>query len=534
MAGDGEREAARTTTSSGIPLAQEYGPESVAGRPDAEIGAAGAYPYTRGVQSTMYRGRLWTMRQYAGFSTARESNARYRYLLEQGQTGLSVAFDLPTQMGYDSDAPEAEGEVGRVGVAIDSLADMEQLFDGIPLDKVSTSMTINSTAPILLALYVAVAERQGVPRSALAGTTQNDVLKEYIARGTYIFPPEPSMRLITDVFEWCSAELPKWNTISISGYHMREAGATAAQELAFTFADAIAYVDAAIARGMEVDAIGPRLSFFFAAWTDILEETAKFRAARRIWARIMRERFGAKNEKSLHCRFHVQTAGSALTAQSIDNNVVRAAYQALAAIFGGAQSLHVNGKDEALALPTEESARLALRTQQVLAHEAGVIGTVDPLGGSWAIEALTDKIEAEALELIAETDRLGGAVAAISAGFPQRAIQDAAFAYQREVERGDRVIVGVNRFVDEEASTPPIARIDPAREKEQVASLTSFRAARNAAAAAAALAAIQAAAKGNTNLMPLLIDGVKAGLTVGEISGALRVIWGEYRESLVL
>ena len=534
MTGGGEREAARTTTSSGIPLAQEYGPESVAGRPGAEIGAAGAYPYTRGVQSTMYRGRLWTMRQYAGFSTARESNARYRYLLEQGQTGLSVAFDLPTQMGYDSDAPEAEGEVGRVGVAIDSLADMEQLFDGIPLDKVSTSMTINSTAPILLALYVAVAERQGVPRSALAGTTQNDVLKEYIARGTYIFPPEPSMRLITDVVEWCSAELPKWNTISISGYHMREAGATAAQELAFTFADAIAYVDAAIARGMEVDEIGPRLSFFFAAWTDILEETAKFRAARRIWARLMRERFGATNEKSLHCRFHVQTAGSALTAQSIDNNVVRAAYQALAAILGGAQSLHVNGKDEALALPTEESARLALRTQQVLAHEAGVIGTVDPLGGSWAIEALTDKIEAEVLELIAETDRLGGAVAAISAGFPQRAIQDAAFAYQREVERGDRVIVGVNRFVDEEASTPPIARIDPAREKEQVASLTSFRAARNAAAAAAALAAIQAAAKGGTNLMPLLIDGVKVGLTVGEISGALREIWGEYRESLVL
>lgn len=534
MAGDAEREVARTTTSSGIPLAQEYGPASAARRLEGEIGTAGAYPYTRGVQTTMYRGRLWTMRQYAGFSTARESNARYRYLLEQGQTGLSVAFDLPTQMGYDSDAPEAEGEVGRVGVAIDSLADMEQLFDGIPLDKVSTSMTINATAPILLALYVAVAERQGVPRSALAGTTQNDVLKEYIARGTYIFPPEPSMRLITDVVEWCSAELPKWNTISISGYHMREAGATAAQELAFTFADAIGYVEAAISRGMEVDAIGPRLSFFFAAWTDILEETAKFRAARRIWARLMRERFGAKSEKSLHCRFHVQTAGSALTAQSIDNNVVRAAYQALAAIFGGAQSLHVNGKDEALALPTEESARLALRTQQVLAHEAGVIGTVDPLGGSWAIEALTDKIEAEALELIAETDRLGGAVAAITAGFPQRAIQDAAFAYQREVERGERVIVGVNRFVDEEASTPPIARIDPAREQEQIASLTSFRLARNAAAAAAALADIQSAARGSANLMPLLIDGVNVGLTVGEISGALREIWGEYRESLVL
>ena len=468
---------------------------------------------------------------FRSFSTARESNARYRYLLEQGQTGLSVAFDLPTQMGYDSDAPEAEGEVGRVGVAIDSLADMEQLFDGIPLDTVSTSMTINATAPILLALYVAVAERQGVPRSALAGTTQNDVLKEYIARGTYIFPPGPSLRLITDLVEWCGRELPKWNTISISGYHMREAGATAAQELAFTFSNAIAYVEAAIARGMAVDDVGPRLSFFFAAWTDILEETAKFRAARRIWARVMRDRFGAKNEKSLHCRFHVQTAGSALTAQSIDNNVIRAAYQALAAILGGAQSLHVNGKDEALALPTEASARLALRTQQVLAHEAGVTGTVDPLGGSWAIEALTDAVEADALALIAETDRLGGAVPAISAGFPQRAIHDAAFAYQREVESGERVIVGVNRFVEEQMSTPPIARIDPAREREQVAALAAFRATRDAAAIARSIAAIKVAANGRDNLMPLLIDGVKAGLTVGEISGALREVWGEHRES---
>ncbi len=534
MAGDGERETARTSTSSGLPLSQEYGPESAAGRPADATGTAGSYPYTRGVQPTMYRGRLWTMRQYAGFSTAKESNARYRYLLEQGQTGLSVAFDLPTQMGYDSDAPEAEGEVGRVGVAIDSLADMEQLFDGIPLDKVSTSMTINSTAPILLALYVAVAERQGVSRAALSGTTQNDLLKEYIARGTYIFPPAPSLRLITDVVEWSSAELPKWNTISISGYHMREAGATAAQELAFTFANAIAYVGAAVARGMQVDAIAPRLSFFFAAWTDILEETAKFRAARRIWARLMKERFGATNEKSLLCRFHVQTAGSALTAQSIDNNVVRAAYQALAAVLGGAQSLHVNGKDEALALPTEESARLALRTQQVLAHEAGVAGTVDPLGGSWAIEALTDTIESEVLALIAETDRLGGAVAAISAGFPQRAIQDAAFAYQRDVEGGTRVIVGVNQFVDEAVTTPPIARIDPAREREQVASLKSFRASRDAAAVAERLDAIKVAARGSENLMPHLISGVKAGLTVGEISGALREIWGEYRELLVL
>lgn len=534
MAKDERLERARTSTSSGLPLSQEYGPVSAAERPAEAIGSAGSYPYTRGVQPTMYRGRLWTARQYAGFSTARESNARYRYLLEQGQTGLSVAFDLPTQMGYDSDAAEAEGEVGRVGVAIDSVADMEALFDGIPLDRVSTSMTINSTAPILLALYVAVAERQGVPRSALSGTTQNDLLKEYIARGTYIFPPGPSLRLITDVIEWCSVELPKWNTISISGYHMREAGATAVQELAFTFANAIAYVEAAIARGLSIDSIAPRISFFFAAWTDILEETAKFRAARRVWARLMRERFKAQSEKSLLCRFHVQTAGSALTAQSIDNNVVRAAYQALAAVLGGAQSLHVNGKDEALALPTEESARLALRTQQVLAHEAGVAGTVDPLGGSWAIEALTDQIEREVLAAIGEIDRIGGAVAAISAGVPQRAIQDAAFAYQREIEQGERIIVGVNQFVDEAVSTPPIARIDPAREREQVEALKRFRATRSSADVQRLITTIKDTARGGDNLMPYLIDGVKAGLTVGEISGALRETWGEYRESLVL
>ena len=530
-----ERDAARRSTASGVPLDEAYGPESAAARDAAtEIAAPGAFPYTRGVQATMYRGRLWTMRQYAGFSTAAESNARYRYLLEQGQTGLSVAFDLPTQMGYDSDAPEAEGEVGRVGVAIDSLADMEQLFAGIPLDKVSTSMTINATAPILLALYVVVAENQGVPRAALAGTTQNDLLKEYIARGTYIFPPTASIRLITDVFEWCAAELPKWNTISISGYHMREAGATAAQELGFTFANAIAYVDAAIARGMSVDAIAPRISFFFAAWTDILEEVAKFRAARRLWARIMRDRFGATNEKSLMCRFHVQTAGSTLTAQSIDNNVVRTAYQALAAVLGGAQSLHVNGKDEALALPTEEAARLALRTQQIVAHESGVAGTVDPLGGSYAIEALTDRLEAEALALIAECDRLGGAVAAVAAGLPQRAIQDAAFAYQREVESGERVIVGMNRFVDEAVTTPPIARIDPAREQEQVVALQAHRAARNASAAAAALSAVERCAAGSDNLMPPILEAVRTGCTVGEISNALRRTWGEHRESLVL
>ncbi|MFM8914763.1 MAG: methylmalonyl-CoA mutase [Candidatus Limnocylindrus sp.] len=527
------RDVARDTTASGARLETTYGP-NLARDTAAEIGSAGAFPYTRGVQETMYRGRLWTMRQYAGFSTARESNERYRYLLEQGQTGLSVAFDLPTQMGYDSDAAEAEGEVGRVGVAIDSIADMETLFQGIPLDKVSTSMTINSTAPILLALYVAVAERQGVSRAELSGTTQNDLLKEYIARGTYIFPPEPSLRLITDVFEWCATELPKWNTISISGYHMREAGATAAQELAFTFADAIAYVDAAVARGLAVDAIAPRLSFFFAAWTDILEEVAKFRAARRIWARIMRDRYGAKSEKSLLCRFHVQTAGSTLTAQSIDNNVVRAAYQALAAVLGGAQSLHVNGKDEALALPTEASARLALRTQQVLAHEAGVAGTVDPLGGSYAVEALTDQVERDALALIAEVDRLGGMVAAVAAGFPQRAIQDSAYAYQREVESGERVIVGVNRFVDEEVETPSIARIDPAREREQVAQLQSFRAGRDAAAATAAILEVIDTAKGSANMMPPILAAVKAGCTVGEISAALRSVWGEHRDAMVL
>ena len=533
MAGEAERDAARGVTSSGTPLEVAYGPHD-APSGASSIGAPGLFPYTRGVQGTMYRGRLWTMRQYAGFSTARESNARYRYLLGQGQTGLSVAFDLPTQMGYDSDAPESEGEVGRVGVAIDSLADMEALFDGIPLDRVSTSMTINSTAPILLALYVAVAERQGVARSELSGTTQNDLLKEYIARGTYIYPPAASMRLITDLFAWCGTELPRWNTISISGYHMREAGATAAQELGFTFANAIAYVEAARAGGLEVDAIGPRLSFFFAAWTDVLEEVAKFRAARRIWAKIMRDRFGAKSEKSLHCRFHVQTAGSALTAQSIDNNVVRAAYQALAAVLGGAQSIHVNGKDEALALPTEDSARLALRTQQLLAHESGVAGTVDPLGGSYAIEALTDRIERDALSIIAEVDRVGGAVAAIQTGLPQRAIQESAFTYQREIERGERVIVGVNRYVDEQVATPPIARIDPALEREQVRSLTAFKASRDTTALESALAAVDAAARGTENLMPPILAAVKAGATVGEISYTLRVVFGEHRESLVL
>src|SRR5687768_15998886 len=404
---------------------------------DRELGRAGEFPFTRGVQPTMYRSRFWTMRQYAGFATAEETNQRFRYLLDQGQTGLSVAFDLPTQMGYDSDAPEAEGEVGRVGVPISSLADMEVLLDGLPLGEVSTSMTINATAPILLALYVAAAEKHGVPRERIAGTTQNDILKEYIARGTWIYPPRPSMRLVTDIFEFCARELPRWNTISISGYHMREAGATAAQELAFTLADAIAYCEAAVARGLDVDAFAGRLSFFFAAWSELFEEVAKFRVARRMWATIMRERFGATNPKSLLCRFHVQTAGSSLTAQSIDNNVVRTTIQALAAVLGGAQSLHTNSRDEALALPTEAAARLALRTQQVIAYESGVTATPDPLAGSYFIERLTDQLEAAANDYLAEIESLGGAVKAIEAGYQQRQIQEAAYHSQRRIEAGE-------------------------------------------------------------------------------------------------
>ena len=416
---------ARFETSSGVEIADLYTPADVAGLDEElDLGRPGEYPFTRGVQPTMYRGRLWTMRQYAGFATAAETNERFRYLLAQGQTGLSVAFDLPTQMGYDSDAPEAEGEVGRVGVPVSSLADMEALFAGIPLGEVSTSMTINATAAILLALYVAAAGKQGVPRDRVAGTTQNDILKEYIARGTYIFPPRPSMRLVTDIFEFSARELPRWNTISISGYHMREAGATAAQELAFTMADAIAYVEAAVARGLDVDAFAGRLSFFFAAWSELFEEVAKFRAARRIWARLIRDRFGARDPRSMMCRFHVQTAGSSLTAQSIDNNVVRTTVQALAAILGGAQSLHTNSRDEALALPTAEAARLALRTQQILAHEAGVTETPDPLAGSYYVETLTDQLEAAARELIDEIEGLGGTLAAIEGGFQQRQIQE--------------------------------------------------------------------------------------------------------------
>jgi methylmalonyl-CoA mutase N-terminal domain/subunit len=474
------------------------------------------------------------MRQYAGFATAEETNRRFRYLLDHGQTGLSVAFDLPTQMGYDSDAPEAEGEVGRVGVPISSLADMEVLVDGLPLGDVSTSMTINATAPILLALYVAAAEAQGVPRERISGTTQNDILKEYIARGTYIFPPRPSMRLVTDVFEFCARELPRWNTISISGYHMREAGATAAQELAFTLADAIAYVEAAVERGLDVDDFAGRLSFFFAAWSELFEEVAKFRVARRMWATIMRERFGATNPKSLLCRFHVQTAGSSLTAQSIDNNVVRTTVQALAAILGGAQSLHTNSRDEALALPTEEAARLALRTQQILAYEAGVTETPDPLAGSYYVESLTNELEAAAWAYLDEIESLGGTLAAIERGFQQREIQEAAYRVQRAVDSGDQVVVGVNKFRDDEVATPPTHRIDPEGERRQIDRVRKVRAERSTEAWAAAMDELERVALADGNLMPAILAAVRAYATVGEISDRLRVTWGEHRELITV
>ena len=522
---------ARFETSSGVEIADLYTPADVAGLDEErDLGRPGEYPFTRGVQPTMYRGRLWTMRQYAGFATAAETNERFRYLLAQGQTGLSVAFDLPTQMGYDSDAPAAEGEVGRVGVPVSSLADMEALFAGIPLGEVSTSMTINATAAILLALYVAAAAKQGVPRDRVAGTTQNDILKEYIARGTYIFPPRPSMRLVTDVFEFSARELPRWNTISISGYHMREAGATAAQELAFTMADAIAYVEAAVARGLDVDAFAGRLSFFFAAWSELFEEVAKFRAARRIWARLIRERFGARDPRSMMCRFHVQTAGSSLTAQSIDNNVVRTTVQALAAILGGAQSLHTNSRDEALALPTAEAARLALRTQQIIAHEAGVTETPDPLAGSYYVETLTNQLEAAAGELLDEIEGLGGTLAAIEGGFQQRQIQESSYRVQRAIEDGSQVVVGVNRFRDEGHRTPPLQRIDPDGERRQVESLRRVRAERDPAAWEAALRRVGECARGDENLMPALVEAVGAYATVGEISDRLRAAWGEHRE----
>ncbi len=522
-------------TSSGIEIRDLYTPADL-GSLDEErdLGRPGEYPFTRGVQPTMYRSRFWTMRQYAGFATAAETNRRFRYLLEQGQTGLSVAFDLPTQMGYDSDAPEAAGEVGRVGVPIASLADMEVLFEQIPLGRVSTSMTINATAATLVALYVAAAERQGVARDQLSGTVQNDILKEYVARGTWIYPPRPSMRLVTDIFEFGARELPKWNTISISGYHMREAGATAAQELAFTLADAIAYVEAALARGLAIDEFAPRLSFFFAAWSELFEEVAKFRAARRMWAKIVKERFKAENPRSMACRFHVQTAGSSLTAQSVDNNVVRTTLQALAAVLGGAQSLHTNSRDEALALPTEESVRLALRTQQILAFEAGVSETPDPLAGSYFVESLTNELEAAAWAYLEEIERMGGTLAALDAGFQQRQIQESAYRTQRAIDAGEQVVVGVNRFRDESTTTPPTQRIDPDGERSQVEGLRRVRAERDPAAWEGAMRRLDDAARGTDNLMPPLIDAVKAYATVGEVADHLRAAWGVHRELITI
>jgi len=496
----------------------------------ADLGFPGRHPFTRGVQPTMYRGRLWTMRQYAGFSTAAESNKRYRYLLDQGTTGLSVAFDLPTQIGYDSDDPVSTGEVGKVGVAIDSLADMETLFAGIPLDQVSTSMTINSPAAILLAMYVAVAEKQGIDPGRLRGTIQNDVLKEYVARGTYIFPPKPSLRLITNIFQWCAEQTPLFNTISISGYHIREAGSTAVQEVAFTLANGITYVETALQAGLELDAFAGRLAFFFNASSDLLEEIAKFRAARRLWARIMKERFGARKPASQMMRFHTQTAGNTLTAQQIDNNIVRVTIQALAAVLGGTQSLHTNSRDEALSLPTEESVRTALRTQQVIAHESGVANTVDPLAGSYFIEQLTDKIEQQAGELIDRIEQAGGVVACIEEGFIQRQIENAAYEYQKEVELGERVIVGVNKFQVEESGRPPLLRVDTAVEQAQRAQLESVKKKRNYAMVSSALARLQESAQGTDNLMPPILEAVREYATLGEICAVLREVFGEYRD----
>jgi methylmalonyl-CoA mutase, N-terminal domain len=520
------------TRSGGEALDDLYSPAA----PPPEIGLPGEYPYTRGVQPTMYRGRLWTMRQYAGFGTAAESNARYRYLLEQGTTGLSVAFDLPTQMGMDSDHSFALGEVGRVGVAIDSVDDMDVLLGGLPLQTVSTSMTINSTASTLLAFYLVVARRRGTPWAKLSGTIQNDLLKEYIARGTYIYPPRPSMRVVTDIFAFCKDHVPRWNTISISGYHIREAGSTAAQELAFTLADGIAYVDAALAAGLQIDDFGPRLSFFFNAHNNLLEEVAKFRAARRMWARLMQERFGAKDPRSLALRFHTQTAGSTLTAQQVDNNVVRVTLQALAAVLGGTQSLHTNGRDEALALPTEQSARLALRTQQVIASESGVADFVDALGGSYVVEALTDQIEAQALALIAEIDGMGGMVAAIEAGFPQREIQTAAYRTQRAQESGELEVVGVNvqQEAGAEGTQGELLRIDPALEAEQIARVRAVRARRDATRARDCIDRIEQVAAGKENLMPTIIDAVDADVTLGEVADALRRVFGVYQERVVV
>jgi len=499
-----------------------------------KLGYPGQYPYTRGIQPTMYRGRLWTMRQYAGFGDAAETNARFKYLLEQGQTGLSVAFDLPTQVGLDSSHELARGEVGKVGVAIDTVEDMKMLFDSIPLDKVSTSMTINSSCAVVMAMYVVTAEEQGADPSGLAGTVQNDILKEYIARGTYIFPPRPSMRLVTDIFAWCSENMPKWNTISISGYHIREAGSTAAQEVGFTLADGIAYVEAAKAAGLDLEKVGGRLSFFFNAHNDLLEEVAKFRAARRMWAEIMKDRFGVKSPRAQMLRFHTQTAGCTLTARQPDNNIVRVAMQALAAVLGGTQSLHTNSRDEALSLPTEDSVAIALRTQQILAHDTGVANTIDPLAGSFCIENMTDSIENEAKAIIDKVDELGGMVAAIEKGYPQKEIQDSSYRYQMEIENNDRVIVGVNKFTVEENRTPRILKVDPEIGRRQVSRLDDVFAKRDAAKAEKILSGIREAAKGSENLMPLIFEAVRSRCSIGEICGVLRDVFGEHHEQVVL
>jgi len=520
----------RFETDSGIEVDTVYTPEDLKSFDYADaLGYPGEYPYTRGVQPNMYRGRVWTMRQYSGFASPEESNARYRYLLEHGQTGLSVAFDLPTQTGYDSDHPLAAGEVGRAGVPISSLADMEVLFDGIPLDKVSTSMTINATASILLSLYIAVGKKQGVDPSQLNGTLQNDILKEYIARGTHIYPPRHSMRLVTDVFKYCSEHVPSWNTISISGYHMREAGATAVQELAFTFANGIAYVQAAIDSGLEVDGFASRLSFFFASQNNLLEEVAKFRAARRMWARIMRERFKAKDPRSWRLRFHTQTAGVTLTAQQPDNNVIRTTVQALAAVLGGTQSLHVNSRDEALGLPTEESAQISLRTQQILAHESGVTDTVDPLAGSYYVESLTDSLEEAAFDYIAEIDRQGGAVTALEAGYQTDEIHESAFKLQREIEERDRIVVGVNQFTTENPPIEQFQRIDPEAVRKQIERVQRVRHERDEAQTAAALQRLRAVAVGAHNTVPAILECVESYATVGEIADVFRSVFGEQR-----
>jgi methylmalonyl-CoA mutase N-terminal domain/subunit len=531
----GERKESFTTDTGGTEAKPLYTPADVADMDyEDDLGNPAEPPYTRGVYSTMYRGRLWTMRQYAGMGTARETNERFNYLMDEGQTGLSMAFDLPTQMGYDSDDAMAEGEVGKSGVAIDSLDDFETVFDGIPLDEVSTSMTINAPASVLLAMYIAVGDKQGVPREELRGTIQNDVLKEYIARNTYIFPPAPSMRLITDIFEFCAAEVPNFNTISISGYHIREAGSTAAQEIAFTLGDGIEYVKAAIEAGQDVDEFAPQLSFFFASYNNILEEVAKFRAARRMWYKIMDERFDAEEEASKQLKFHTQTAGSTLTAQQIENNVVRVAYQALAAVLGGTQSLHTNGKDEALSLPTEQSVRTALRTQQILAHESGAADTIDPLAGSYYVEALTDELEEEAFGILDEVDERGGMRQAVEAGWVQRQIQDTAFERQREIEAGDRIIVGVNEYrVEDEEKSEDIEEVSEEDQRRQRESVQQLREDRDDATVEEALDDLRAACEGDENVMPYIVTAVKAYATTGEICDAMRDVFGEYRGATV-